>query len=380
MNLKNRIWLSVACLLCLVFTKETSSSSFSLSDEDDKRIEAFMSKHDVPGLSIAVLQSGETVVAKGYGYANKKTKEKVTTTSRFRIASISKPITSVAIMKLYQEEKLHPSDSVFGEDGLFGNEYGIPQFDSEEAEITVQQLLTHTTGGWSNKSNDPMFQHKSYSHKKLITWVLDERPLEHEPGTHYAYSNFGYCVLGRIIEKLTQQSYPDYVKEHVLQPCGINSMEIAGNTRKDRLPNEVVYYGRKGENPYGMNVSRMDSHGGWIATAEDLVKFVSNTDFFNNQPCILEKSKVEFMVTPTPLNLGYAKGWSIWGWKEPVAVDIYKRINWFHNGSIPGTLSICVRARNGYYWAILINTRDKSGDKDSTLWHDLDRLGWQVID
>jgi len=73
------------------------------------------------------------------------------------------------------------------------------------------------------------------------------------PGTSFAYSNFGYCILGRVIEKLTGQTYEKYITENILKRCGISDMRIAGNTLTDRAINEVKYYSQTGGDPYGMN-------------------------------------------------------------------------------------------------------------------------------
>src|SRR5664279_6347107 len=101
---------------------------------------------------------------------------------------------------------------------------------------------------------------------KVLNWIRSAqlRKIGYPPGQHWAYSNFGYCVLGRVIEKVSGQPYKDYVQQAVLTPCGITDMQIAGNTLKQRAHNEAMYVGQFGENPYDMNVARMDSHGGWI--------------------------------------------------------------------------------------------------------------------
>src|ERR1700687_5803197 len=104
-----------------------------------------------------------------------------------------------------------------------------------------------------------MFAHEEMEPRHLIAWTLENLPLSQQPGTHYAYSNFGYCLLGRVIEKVTGQTYAAHVQQAVLGPCGISDMAIAGNTLADRRPNEVIYYGQNGEDPYGMQVTRMDS-------------------------------------------------------------------------------------------------------------------------
>ena len=91
-----------------------------------------------------------------------------------------------------------------------------------------------------------MFLNKEMNHRELIAWTLKHMPLTIAPGTSFAYSNFGYCILGRVIEKLTGQTYEQYIKENILKRCGITDMQIAGNTLRDRATNEVKYYDQTG--------------------------------------------------------------------------------------------------------------------------------------
>jgi CubicO group peptidase (beta-lactamase class C family) len=225
---------------------------------------AFMQKYDVPALSVAVGYAGEIVHRAAFGLADRERNEAVTPMHLFRIASVSKMITSAAIFGLIEQGRLKLSDKVFGPGAITGTDYGQPPYSPGINEITLGQLLTHTAGGWTNDNRDPMFTHPRMNQAELITRTLNDRPLEHPPGKHYAYSNFGYCVLGRVIEKVTGRPYADYVKAEVLDRCGIAAMAIAGNTLDERQREEVKYYGQ-GENPYDMNVARMDSHGGWTA-------------------------------------------------------------------------------------------------------------------
>jgi CubicO group peptidase (beta-lactamase class C family) len=201
------------------------------------------------------------------------------------------------------------------------------------------------------------------NHAQLIEWVLRERPLDHPPGQSYAYSNFGYCVLGRVIEKVSRQSYPAFVGDAVLKRCGIADMAIAGNTLAQRRRGEVKYYGQN-DDPYGMNVARMDSHGGWIARPADLVQFVMHVDGFAAPPNILKPDTLHTMTTGSVPNAGYAKGW-----------EVNKADNWWHNGSLPGTSTIVVRTHSGFCWAAFTNTRRRSSALDG----DLDKLGWTMV-
>ena len=223
------------------------------------------------------------------------------TTSLFRIASVTKPITSVTIFTLIEKGKLNLTDKVFGPSGIFGDKYGKPPYKQYVTDITVDNLLTHTSGGWPNDSTDPMFQHNCWDHDKLITWTIANLPLTYPPGQHWAYSNFGYCVLGRVIEQVTGQPYDTYVQANILAPCGITDMHIAGNTLHQRAPNEVVYYGQYDENPYNMNVTRMDSNGGWIASPSSLVQFLDHVNGFGNMPSLLKPETIRIMTTPSPV-------------------------------------------------------------------------------
>ena len=320
--------------------------------------EDFLKKFDSPGLSVAFAYRGKRVYRSGFGFADPQKKEALTVDHRFRIASISKPITSVAIYALIEQGKLKLDDHVFGKNGL------LPKFrtgkDRDKLEaITVHHLLTHTAGGWDNQGSDPMFMNSQMDHAELIAWTLREVPLEKAPGEQYAYSNFGYCLLGRIIEKITETSYAEHLRQGVLARCNIRHMEIAGNTLRDRAQNEVIYYGQDGQNPYGMNIRRMDSHGGWLAHPTDLLRFLVQVDGFPGTPDILQPATLTTMTTPTAAGPGYASGWSI-----------NSAPNWWHSGTLPGTSTIAVRTARGLCWAGFANTRtqDIGGALDDLMW------------
>ncbi len=328
----------------------------------DAAVHGFMKQYDVPGLSLAFAHDGTAVFIKGYGVACKETGEKVTPEHRFRIASISKPVTSVAIMKLIEEGKLSLDDRVFGEEGILGQDYTSHSPETEE--VTVRHLLTHTAGKvWSNRKDDPMFARPELSHHELIAWTLKKKPLARSPGTEYAYSNFGYCILGRVIEKITGSPYVRYVKKSILEPCGADGFALAGNTKEERKPNEAVYYSRNSTSAYTMQVTRMDSHGGWIARAEDLLQFALKTDGRTSPADILKKETILCMLKRTGPNKNYGFGWGV-----------NTAGNWWHMGSLPGTASILASTSGGWSWAVLVNTRSR--EKEFT--KALDRLPWKI--
>jgi CubicO group peptidase (beta-lactamase class C family) len=324
---------------------------------------AFMQTYAVPGFSVAIGHGGRIIYQDAFGVADREKNEPVTPMHLFRIASVTKPITSTAIFSLIEQGHLHLGDRIFGPGGVLGADFGAPPYRPQVDQITLEHLLTHTCGGWSNSHDDPMFMNPGMNHAQLIEWVLHNRPLDHPPGQSYAYSNFGYCVLGRIIEKMSRQSYAAFVGEAVLKRSGVTDMAIAGNTLAQRQRGEVKYYGQN-DDPYGMNVTRMDSHGGWIARPADLVQFAMHVDGFPAPPNILKPETIRTMTTASSANAGYAKGWSV-----------NKANNWWHNGSLPGTSTLVVRTHSGFCWAAFINTRRS----DSALDADMDKLIWTMV-
>lgn len=320
----------------------------------------FLKQHEVPGLSVAIARHGQFVYEAGFGYADKAARELVTPEHRFRIASISKPITAVASFALVEQGRLKLDDLVFGAKALLGLDYGT-ELAERVRRLTVRHLLTHTSGGWSNNGDDPMFLNPGFNHHELIAWTLANQPLEHEPGTHYAYSNFGFCVLGRVIERVTGRGYEKFVKDTIAEKCGMRALQIAGNTLAQRAADEVVYYDSKEGAPYDMNVARMDSHGGWLARPRELVKFAMHVDGFQTTPSLLKAESIVTMTTPDPVHPAYGCGWFV-----------NKYHNWWHSGSLPGLNTIMVRTASGLCWAAFINTRNK----DTGL--ALDQLVWKL--
>src|SRR5262249_40609817 len=190
--------------------------------------DAFLKEYEVPGVSVALARNGRLVFAQGFGVADAKTGEKVTSAHRFRIASVSKPITSVAIFSLMEQGRLALTDKVFGTDGVLAA-FDISSSNFVE-ELTIEHLLTHASGGWQNGPDDPMAMNEGMNVRELIAWTLANRPLAVAPGSVFNYSNFGYCLLGRVIEKISGQPYDAYVRDSVLARCGITGMRIAGST------------------------------------------------------------------------------------------------------------------------------------------------------
>lgn len=349
----------------------------------DRRMAEFMKRHEVPGASLAVTDQGRLVYARGFGYSDKEAKRPVQPASLFRIASLSKPITAVAVLQLVQQGRLRLDDKVF--DLLDWSELvqETETFDERLKAVTVHHLLEHR-GGWDRDvSFDPMFQSVRFAVARnvappagpeTIIRCMFEQPLDFEPGERYAYSNYGYCLLGRIIEKVSGQTYEDFVKESVLLPLGIDSMAIGRTRLPGRRDGEVRYYdGKTGRSvfaedlnqrvprPYGAwYLEAMDAHGGWIASAVDLARFACAFD--NPDACrVLNRDSIRTMYArpaeadggesaESPEPVYYSCGW--------LNRDVGDgKFNHWHNGSLPGTSTLLVRRHDGRNWAILFNAR-----------------------
>jgi len=332
--------------------------------------QGFQQRFRVPAMSVAVSKAGRFVYDRAGGMADRQHMMQAQQDTLFRIADLSKPITAVTIFSLIESGKIRADDKVFGPAGVFGTKYGKPPYASFVADVTVDHLLTHTAGGWPADDSDPMFHNNGWDQTRLITSTVANMPLTSQPGTHWAYSNFGYCVLGRIIEEVTGQPYDSYVQGNILSPCGINGMQIARNSERERASNEVVYVGQYSEDPYKFNITRMDSTAGWIASSTQLVQFLNHVAGAPGIPALLKPDTVRQMTTPCPVypvgNLRYARGWM-------VAND--GAGTWFHSGSLPGSTTLMMRNPDSSCSAALCNTRtEPHQEMDDALYNMLRQL------
>jgi CubicO group peptidase (beta-lactamase class C family) len=314
----------------------------------DKLANDALATSGVPGVSVAIAKDGMLVYAKGYGAADATSGEAMTEQHRGRIASISKPITATAIVQLVEQGILAFDDAVFGDNGVLGNTYGTRPYPAEVLAIKIDHLLYHLIPEWGNSIYDATFDHKDLTREELISWVLDNNAPKSAPGNVYDYSNFGFCLLGRVIEAVTGKRYEDVLKSTVLSQCGITGMQIAANTLAERAPDEMVYGdGSTGpDGPYDFPIARMDSHGGWIATSTDLLRFMVRMDAFAIPVDIVSADSLVAMTTPSPVNPEYARGWII---------NTTPATSWWHIGWLPGSESIVVREDTGMCYAVITN-------------------------
>lgn len=334
----------------------------------------FMEKWHIKGASVAVVKNGDLVFTKGYGYADAEQKQEVETNHMFRIASVSKLITAVAVMKLVEQGKLSLDDRVFGEEGLLNDSAYLNYRDWRVKLITVRHLLNHT-GGWSNWRGDPMFLSRIISNtmdcdnvpnlETIISYVLSKRKLDFKPGTRSFYSNFGYAVLGKIVALSSESTYEEYVQANIFKPLGIRNIKPGRNFLSGRYPNEVKYYTHDGgkcpsyfdrnvrvPRQYGGNdIETLGGAGEWIASAPALMKLLVAIDGYDNKPDILSKESIELMTQST-------QKMDPFGWR-----GTNKKGYWWRTGSFSGTSAIMVRQPDSTSWVVLSNTSTWKGDK-----------------
>ena len=359
----------------------------------DQVISQLMTRWDIPGGAVGIVKDGRLVYARGFGYADAEAMRVAAPDALFRIASLSKPITAAAVLRLVEQNRLSLDAKAFALLSDLKPLVGAT-VDPRLADITVRHLLQHA-GGWDRDASfDPMFRSTEIaaatntpvpaSAEAVIRFMHGQR-LDFDPGRRYAYSNFGYAVLGRIIERVTVGPYDKFVQDAVLTPAGIHRMRLGRSLYADRAPDEVRYYDRASLSsvfaggaavsaPYGgFNLEAMDAHGGWVASTVDLLRFATAVDRLPTRPDILAGATVDMMTAkpPSPLWDGSAFYYGM-GWLVRPAEQ-----NWWHDGSLPGTASIMVRTGTGLAWVALFNAR--AIKPNSTFQGEIDSAMWQAV-
>ena len=225
--------------------------------------------------AVLIAKDGKVLWQKAYGLANREAKTPNTLETRFRLGSMNKMFTSVAIAQLVQQGKLKYSDTLA---------HVLPDYPNQEvaAKITVHQLLTHTSG-LGDFFGEEFRQKKDSLHDlKDYLPLFAGKPLQYEPGQGWAYSNAGFLVLGLIVEKVSGQSYYDYVQKHIYDVAG---MKNSGSpARNEKVANLAIGYTRNGDDgeddpkaPLAPNTTglpwRGSSAGGGDSTLGDLLAF-----------------------------------------------------------------------------------------------------------
>lgn len=285
----------------------------------DRLIEDQMQKQQIPGLALAIVVDNQPFYVRGYGRADIFNRTSVTPDTLFGIGSCSKAITAFAVMLLVEEGKIRVNASI--------REY-IPNTPVEWQFVKISNLLSHTSG----------IPQRSGPH---LPWdrvwqEVARMPMRFNPGDRTEYNNFGFIVLCRLIEIVTNQDYESFVTQRILKPLGMNSTSIPPVPRP---PNLAVGY--KLDDNKILPISRllpwkqMWGSGGFVSSISDLVKW----DIAMTSQAILKPETYQLMWTPVMLNNGNPSGWCL-GWQvsqanKPFAVS--------KDGGVTGYRSLIVR-------------------------------------
>lgn len=336
----------------------------------DRNMTALLRRWNVPGAVVAVATKGNLVFTKGYGYSNLEGRTPMQPDSLFRIGSTTKILTAVAVLQLVEQNRLNLDANFL--DVL--TDYAVPTGgDSRLHSITIRMLLQHS-GGWDrNISGDPFARQIEIARElgvpspatcpDMIRYML-AKPLDFNPGTGFAYSNLGYCILGRVVERVSGETYDTFVKTHILEPAAVQDMYI-GTTRQGRQgAREVRYYDYPGAPlahsvfagegmvplQYG-GLELQDSNGGWIGSSIDLLRVMAALDGSRTAPPLGQAMLAEMIANPGLPGLGNST-WYGFGLFVGPGPD-----KWYHGGSFPGAQGQLYRDSNVYTYAVISNSR-----------------------
>ncbi|MEV1001638.1 serine hydrolase domain-containing protein [Nonomuraea sp. NPDC050202] len=340
----------------------------------DNVMKTYVVERAISCAQLAITKNGKLVLARAYRYSDDPAVPTFTPTSLFRIASLSKHITAVAIMRLAQDGKLSLGASV-------ATLLGLPTTaDPRLANVTVWRLLQHT-GGWDRDiSGDYLYLDHTISRSLGVTLPITRdhivryaggRPLDFAPGSRYAYSNYGYLLLGMIVEKASGMAYETYVKQKILAPAGITRMRLGRTLKAQAAPGEIVYESAQTSRtvtdasgatvpaPYGaFSMENRGPGGGWLASAVDLVRFARILDAPGT---VLNATSIGRMVAKPEIGVTESGSWYGAGlWVRQVT----GHLNTWHSGGLPGTYTYTARLQNGFTYAALFNRNEESGSPD----------------
>ncbi len=307
---------------------------------------------DGPGATVLVVRNGTILLRKGYGLANLATRKPMDAGMSMRIGSITKQFTAVSILMLVEQGKLKLSDDI--------TTY-LPDFPTHGKHITIEHLLTHTSGivSYTNKPGFEATADKDMTPAEVINTFKND-PLEFEPGTRFAYDNSGYFLLGAIIEKVSGQPYADFVEQHIFIPLQMTQTAYDGHERS--RAKRASGYSRKDDKfvpARALSMTQPYAAGALVSTVDDLARWdaaVAGGKLIGKAS--LAKASAPFHLADGS-STGYGYGWFIGALQGRPTIS--------HGGLIPGFSTFEVRLpSDGVYVAVLGNADERPGASTET--------------
>lgn len=303
----------------------------------DAFLKAELVRQRIPGMAVAVVRNGKTVLADGYGLANVARSVPVTRDTVIQIGSITKSFTASGIMVLVQQGKLAVDDPI--------SRY-LPETAPGWKGITIRHLLTHTSGISQDWSQVPEEQRRQADSPEAVVRCLSQVPLDFPPGERHSYCNAGYAALGRTIEVVSGKPLELFLDEEIFRPL---QMHGTAKTFTDVGILSTGYY-QEGAVLKEAVSRRAWGNGFFVSTVMDLAKW--DAALYTDQP--LKQSTLAQMWTPAKLNDGstidYGFGWVVEG-------DRGHRVIW-HNGGGGGCSTVIKRLPENRLTVIVLTNRD----------------------
>lgn len=337
------------------------TNALSTLPEMDAVVDSFMNFWSLRGVSLAVMRNDSLLYAHGYGKADASTP--MTPGTTLRLASVSKLLTAIGIMRLQEKGLVYLDTPVFGPFGVL-KRYDSYIKDEDYYLITVEHLLRHQAG-FTSRGGDPVFS--LYSSREALLQKQLGRHLAYEPGTSQEYSNLGFLLLSLIIEEVSGKPYEQFMQEEVFSPALCRGFRLAGNYLADRHPGETRYYmhpeatltasfdGRYAavEKCYGGNDVRGSlGAGGWTGSAAELARMVACIDGHGPLEDILVPFSVRQMTDYYDADT-FSLGWN----------DTKPTGEWTRSGSFSGTQALVKTFPDGECWVFIANTSTWRGSR-----------------
>lgn len=260
-------------------TTQESNNKKKSEVESVEEIEAYLDQavaEDSFSGAVLIAKNGKPIFKRAYGFANKSTNTPNSIDTKFNLGSLNKSFTSIAIAQLAQQGKLNFTDTISKH---------LPYYPNKNVanKVTIHQLLTHTSGMGSYFNQEFMVRRASLKTLADILPLFVNDPLTFEPGERIQYSNAGFVVLGLIVERLSGQSYYNYVREHIFKPAGMTNTD--SYERDQKVQNLAIGYTNMGPTgpqpgPRRDNTPTLpgkgSSAGGGYSTVEDMLKFADS--------------------------------------------------------------------------------------------------------
>jgi len=312
----------IVLLICLLLFGITSQGKNPKKQIDNLLKESY--SKDSPGIVVMVKKSGKEIYKKAFGMSDTELDIPMKTDMVFQIGSVTKQFTAVSILMLMEQRKLNLDDDITK---------FIEDYPTNGNKITIHHLLTHTSGikDFSDLDDWDTFKMNDYKLIDLIN-IFKNEPINFKPGEGHQYCNSGYILLGSIIEKISGQTYENFIVENIFKPLEMTNSYYGNKNRE--IENRVTGYQKKDDTVVKSNLWSMSiayAAGALMSTAEDLS--IWNQALIENK--LISNESLKKAYTNYTLNngdkIGYGYGWFI--------EEMHGTPNFWHGGHIAGFIT-----------------------------------------